>query len=68
MIARGIEAAHFAGKLIGICGQAPSDYPDFAAWLVKQGIDSISLNPDTAIKTALAIAGEDAAQARTRAA
>jgi pyruvate,water dikinase len=68
MIARAIEAAHFAGKPIGICGQAPSDYPDFAAWLVKQGIDSISLNPDTAIKTALVIAEEEAAQARTRAA
>jgi pyruvate,water dikinase len=67
MIARAIEAAHFAGKPIGICGQAPSDYPDFAAWLVRQGIDSISLNPDTAIKTALVIAEEEAAQAQARA-
>jgi pyruvate, water dikinase len=68
MIARVIEAAHFEGKPIGICGQAPSDYPDFAAWLVRLGIHSISLNPDTAIKTAFAIAEEEAAQARTRAA
>jgi pyruvate,water dikinase len=68
MIASAIEAARFAGKPIGICGQAPSDYPDFAAWLVRQGIHSISLNPDTAIKTALVIAEEEAAQSRTRAA
>ncbi len=67
MIAREIEAAHFAGKPIGICGQAPSDYPDFAAWLVKEGIDSISLNPDTAIKTALVIAEEEAAQVQAAA-
>jgi pyruvate,water dikinase len=68
MIASAIEAAHFAGKPIGICGQAPSDYPDFAAWLVRQGIHSISLNPDTAIKTAFVIADEEAAQAQAAAA
>jgi pyruvate,water dikinase len=68
MIARAIKAARSAWKPIGICGQAPSDYPDFAAWLVRQGINSISLNPDTAIKTAFVIAEEEAAQARTRAA
>jgi pyruvate,water dikinase len=68
MIARAIEAGRRAGKPVGICGQAPSDYPDFAAWLVRQGIHSISLNPDTAIKTAFVIAEEEAAQARTRAA
>jgi pyruvate, water dikinase len=45
MIASAIEAAHGAGKPIGICGQAPSDYPDFAAWLVRQEINSISFNP-----------------------
>ena len=56
MIAQAIEAARHAGKPIGICGQAPSDYPEFAAWLVTKGITSISLNPDTAIKTALLIA------------
>jgi len=67
MIARAIEAAHGAGKPIGICGQAPSDYPDLAAWPVRQGINSISLNPDTAVKTAFVIAEEDAAQARAAA-
>ena len=56
MIATVIGVAHRKQKPIGICGQAPSDYPDFATWLVKQGIDSISLNPDTAIKTTLVIA------------
>ncbi len=56
MIAQAIRAAHAAKKPIGICGQAPSDFPEFAEWLVEQGIDSISLNPDTAIKTALRVA------------
>jgi pyruvate,water dikinase len=56
MIARAIEAARRVGKPIGICGQAPSDYPEFAAWLVERGIDSISLNPDVAIKTGLIVA------------
>ena len=56
MIERAIRAAHAAGKLIGICGQAPSDFPEFAEWLVDQEIDSISLNPDTAIQTAARVA------------
>lgn len=60
MIAQVIEAAKVAGKAIGICGQAPSDYPDFARWLVERGITSISLNPDTAIKTAFVIAEAEA--------
>lgn len=60
MIARAIAAAKRAGKPIGICGQAPSDYPEFAAWLVEQGITSISLNPDSAIKVALVIASAEA--------
>ncbi len=59
MIAQVIRAAHAAGKPIGICGQAPSDFPEFAEWLVEQGIDSISLNPDTAIKTALRVASAE---------
>jgi pyruvate,water dikinase len=62
MIAQAIESAQCAGKPIGICGQAPSDYPDFAQWLVELEIDSISLNPDTAIKTALLIAQAEAKQ------
>ncbi len=60
MIRQAVEAAHRAGKPIGICGQAPSDYPDFAAWLVSIGIHSISLNPDTAIRTAAVIADAEA--------
>lgn len=60
MIAQAIEAARAAGKPIGICGQAPSDYPDFARWLVERGITSISLNPDTAIKTTIVIAEVEA--------
>lgn len=59
MIAQAIEEARRADKPIGICGQAPSDFPDFARWLVEQGITSISLNPDTAIKTTLVIADEE---------
>ncbi len=51
MIAMAIDAAKRAGKKIGICGQAPSDYPEFAEFLVKRGINSISLNPDTVIQT-----------------
>ncbi len=60
MIAQAIKAAKLAGKPIGICGQAPSDYPEFAAWLVSQGINSISLNLDSAIKTRLVIAAAEA--------
>ena len=50
-----IQGAHRHGRPIGICGQAPSDYPDFAAFLVAHGIDSISLNPDSVLKTTRAI-------------
>jgi pyruvate,water dikinase len=49
MIAQLIQVAHRCGSKVGICGQAPSDYPEFAAWLVELGIDSISLNPDSII-------------------
>ncbi|MGI8789041.1 MAG: phosphoenolpyruvate synthase [Pyrinomonadaceae bacterium] len=51
MVAMAIEAAQRNGKKIGICGQAPSDYPEFARFLVERGINSISLNPDTVIQT-----------------
>jgi pyruvate,water dikinase len=54
-IAQVIHTAHAAGRKIGICGQAPSDYPEFARFLVTEGIDSLSLNPDSLLKTMLAI-------------
>ncbi|MCS7067660.1 MAG: phosphoenolpyruvate synthase [Meiothermus sp.] len=46
-----IQKAHKHGRKVGICGQAPSDYPEFAAFLVEAGIDSISLNPDSVVRT-----------------
>jgi pyruvate,water dikinase len=55
MIASVIQTAKSTGTKIGICGQAPSDYPDFAQFLVEQGIDSISLTPDAVIRTTLAV-------------
>jgi pyruvate,water dikinase len=60
LIARAIAAGRRLEKPVGICGQAPSDYPEFAEWLVSQGIDSISLNPDVAIATALRVAAAEA--------
>ncbi|USV59010.1 phosphoenolpyruvate synthase [Aeromonas encheleia] len=56
LLAMAIKAARKAGKYVGICGQGPSDHPDFAAWLVEQGIDSVSLNPDTVVDTWLYLA------------
>ncbi|HIK25508.1 MAG TPA: phosphoenolpyruvate synthase, partial [Thermosynechococcus sp. M46_R2017_013] len=56
MVAQAIQTAKAKGRKIGICGQAPSDYPEFAQFLVAQGIDSISLNPDSVLKTMLQIA------------
>ena len=56
MIRLAIQTAHRCGRKIGICGQAPSDYPDFARFLVEEGIDSISLNPDALIATRLEVA------------
>ncbi|MFM7675730.1 MAG: phosphoenolpyruvate synthase, partial [Synechococcus sp.] len=60
MIRLAIRTARRCGRKIGICGQAPSDHPDFAAFLVEEGIDSISLNPDAVIATRLAIAALEA--------
>ena len=57
LISRAITICKAEGKYIGICGQGPSDHPDFAAWLVAEGIDSLSLNPDTVLETWLALAG-----------
>jgi pyruvate,water dikinase len=59
LIAQAIDAARRANRPIGICGQAPSDYPEFAEWLVERGIHSVSLNPDTAIQTRLRIAAKE---------
>jgi pyruvate,water dikinase len=66
LIGRAIDAARRLGKPIGICGQAPSDYPDFAEWLVREEIDSISLNPDVAISTAMRVAAAEATSVRSR--
>ncbi len=55
LIAQVIQVCRAKQRKIGICGQAPSDYPEFAQFLVEQGIDSISLNPDTVMKTTVAI-------------
>lgn len=55
LIADVIRRAKACGRKVGICGQAPSDYPEFARFLVECGIDSISLNPDTVLKTTQAI-------------
>jgi pyruvate, water dikinase len=63
MIAHVIQVARAKGRKIGICGQAPSDYPDFAQFLVEQGIHSISLNPDTVMKTTVAIMEKEKAMA-----
>ena len=58
MLAMAISACRKAGKYAGICGQGPSDHPDLAQWLVGQGIESMSLNPDTAVSTWLLLAGK----------
>ena len=53
-----IGACRRQGKYVGICGQGPSDHPDFARWLMEQGIESLSLNPDTVVATWLALSGD----------
>ncbi len=60
LISRAIDSCHSAGKYIGICGQGPSDHPDFAEWLRDEGITSISLNPDTVLETWLMLSGVSA--------
>jgi pyruvate,water dikinase len=59
-----ITRARAAGRKIGICGQAPSDYPEFARFLVRCRIDSISLNPDTVLKTTQEILAMEQEQGR----
>ena len=58
MLSMAIQACRKAGKYVGICGQGPSDHPELARWLVEQGIDSLSLNPDTVVETWLMLARE----------
>jgi len=55
-----ITGAHRAGRKIGICGQAPSDHPEIAEFLVRAGIDSLSLSPDVAVATRLRVAALEA--------
>ncbi|MDN6297369.1 MAG: phosphoenolpyruvate synthase [Halomonas sp.] len=58
LLAMAIQACKAQGKYVGICGQGPSDYPDLAKWLMEQGIDSVSLNPDAVLETWLMLAGK----------
>jgi pyruvate, water dikinase len=58
LLEQAIQACRKAGKYVGICGQGPSDHPDLAQWLVEQGIESLSLNPDTVMQTWLLLSGE----------
>lgn len=64
MVGEAIRKAHAAGIKIGICGQGPSNYPDFAAFLVREGIDSISLNPDSFLHTVRTIADAEISMGR----
>ena len=60
LLGMAIQACRKAGKYAGICGQGPSDHPDLARWLMEQGIDSVSLNPDSVVETILYLGGEKA--------
>ena len=60
LLALAIKTAKDKGKYIGICGQGPSDHPDLAEWLMAQGIESVSLNPDTVVDTWLMLAKKKA--------
>ncbi|ABF44923.1 phosphoenolpyruvate synthase [Deinococcus geothermalis DSM 11300] len=62
LMAQAIQAAKRAGKYVGICGQGPSDHPALAQWLMRQGIDSVSLNPDSVLSTWLHLAEEGAGE------
>jgi len=62
LLANAIAACNKAGKYIGICGQGPSDHPDLAKWLMEQGIESVSLNPDTVLETWFFLAEGQAAE------
>jgi len=64
LLGMAIEACRKRGKYVGICGQGPSDHPELARWLLKQGIESMSLNPDTVVDTWLMLANS-ASQGRS---
>lgn len=66
MVAFAIRAAKRNGKKVGLCGQAPSDFPEYAAFLVREGIDSVSLNPDAVFKTSKVILEEEQKMQQTR--
>jgi pyruvate,water dikinase len=66
MLRMAIQACRKAGKYVGICGQGPSDHLDFARWLVQEGIESLSLNPDTVVDTWLQLAREADASAKAK--
>ena len=63
LLSMAIEACRRHGKYVGICGQGPSDHPDLARWLLDQGIESMSLNPDTVVETWLFLAQDAAPKA-----
>ena len=58
MLSMAIQACRKHNKYIGICGQGPSDHPDLAQWLLDEGIESVSLNPDTVVETWMLLAGK----------
>jgi pyruvate,water dikinase len=66
MLRQAIQACRKAGKYVGICGQGPSDHLDFAQWLVQEGIESLSLNPDTVVDTWLQLSREADTPAKTK--
>jgi pyruvate,water dikinase len=68
LLAMAIRACRKQGKYVGICGQGPSDHPDLAIWLMEQGIESLSLNPDTVVSTWRALAAVAPAPRRSAAA
>jgi pyruvate,water dikinase len=68
LLAMAIRACRKHGKYVGICGQGPSDHPDLARWLMEQGIESLSLNPDTVVSTWMALAEAPAPQKHSAAA
>ena len=64
MVAMSIDGTKKSGRHSGLCGQAPSDYPEFAEFLVREGIDSISINPDTVMKITLKVLETEKAMGR----